>query len=89
MLELDKQTYREDLSDRKTLNYGVTYLTVLDLIPATYEVTSFKFNKSSRWSFEMTLVSENGGTYDAIPKTKILENAEIKDIFENNQPGSI
>jgi hypothetical protein len=84
---LDRQTYREDLKLHKSLNYGISYLKVLDLIPPSYEVTSFKFIKFGKWSLELTLSSDNSGPFESIPKLEILKKADIKDIFINNQPG--
>jgi hypothetical protein len=84
---LDRQTYREDLKKQKYLNYGISYLTVLDLIPAGYGVDSFRFVKSGNWKLELSLSSDSGGIFDPIPRAGILKNAEIKDVFVNNQPG--
>jgi len=84
---LDKQTYREDLKNHKSLNYGVSYLAVLNLIPPSYEVDAFKLIKSDKWNLELTLSCDNGGFFDPIPKIKILKEADIKDIYVNNQPG--
>jgi len=84
--DLDKETYRADLKIRKSLNYGVVYLTVLNTIPSSYEVDSFKFLNTGHWNLEMNLDSGNDGTYDPIPKIGILKNADIKDIFVNGQP---
>ena len=87
LTQLDKETYREDLRLRKSLSYGIAYLRVLDLIPSSYLVDSFKFIKTNRWNLELTLSSDNGTLFDSIPKVRILKNAEIKDIFVNDQPG--
>jgi hypothetical protein len=84
---LDRETYRTDLKSRKILNYGISYLTVLGLIPASYAVDAFKFIKLDHWNLEVSLFAENGDTFDRIPNTGILKNADIKDIFVNNQPG--
>jgi len=84
---LDKETYRSDLRAHKSLNFGISYLSLLELIPPSYEVNSFKFTKSGRWHLEATLVVNDRGTLDSIPRMKILKNAEIKDVFINNQPG--
>ena len=84
---LDKETYHEALKTRKTLNYGITYLSILEIIPSSYTVNSFKFYKTDKWNLEMTLFTERDGVYDQIPCIKILKDAEIRDIFYNNQPG--
>jgi len=84
---LDKETYREDLRVHKSLNYGISYLSMLAIIPASYTVNSFKFFKTGKWNIEMTLFADDDGLLDQIPRIKILKNAEIKDIFVNNQPG--
>lgn len=84
---LDKQTYREDLKLEKRLNYGISYLRVVDLIPDSYEVISFKFSKSNNWNLDLTLSSDTGGPFESIPRVDILKKADIKDIFINNQPG--
>jgi len=84
---LDKETYREDLRRHKFLNYGICYLSMLEIIPASYRVNSFKFCKTSQWNIEMTLFADDGEIFDPIPRIKMLKNAEIKDIFVNNQPG--
>lgn len=84
---LDQETYRQDLMLRKSLNYGVSYLSTLNIIPASYTVNAFKFYKTGTWNIEMILFPDNGGIFDPIPRVKILKNAEIKDIFVNNQPG--
>jgi len=85
--KLDKETYREDLKVHRPLNYGITYLSMLEIIPASYTVDSFKFYKTDKWNLEMTLFTDDGGIFDQIPRIKILKDAEIKDIFVNNQPG--
>ncbi len=85
--KLDKETYREDLKVHRPLNYGITYLSMLEIIPASYTVDSFKFYKTDKWNLEMTLFTDDGGVFDQIPRIKILKDAEIKDIFVNNQPG--
>jgi len=84
---LDRETYREDLRRQKFLNYGISYLSVIDLIPTNYEVESFKFTKMDHWSLEVSLLADSQGPYDPIPQIRILKNADIKDIFVNNQPG--
>jgi hypothetical protein len=84
---LDKETYREDLMAHKSLNYGVSYLSMLEIIPASYTVDSFKFYKTNQWNIEMTLFADNEGILEQIPRIRILKNAEIKDVFVNNQPG--
>jgi hypothetical protein len=84
---LDRQIYQDDLKKRKYLNYGVSYLSVLNLIPVSYEVNSFKFVKLGNWNLELTLSSDSGGIFDPISKVGILKNADIKDTFVNNQPG--
>jgi hypothetical protein len=84
---LDKETYRKDLEGHKSLNYGISYLSMLEIIPASYTVNSFKYYKTSRWNIEMTLFAEDDAIFDPIPRIKMLKNAEIKDIFVNNQPG--
>ena len=84
---LDRQIYREDLKKQKSLNYAIPYLAVLGLIPASYEVDSFRFIKSDHWNLELSLSSGSGGTFDPVPKIGILKNADMKDIFINNQPG--
>ncbi len=84
---LDKETYREDLRRHKSLNYGISYLSMLEIIPASYTVNSFKFYKTGKWNLEVTLFVDDNGPFDPIPRIKILKDAEIKDIFVNNQPG--
>lgn len=84
---LDKETYREDLRLHKSLNYGISYLSMLEIIPASYTVNSFKFCKTNKWNIEMILFPNEDGVFDPIPRIKILRDAEIKDIFVNNQPG--
>jgi len=86
---LDRQTYREDLKQQKRLNYAVAYLSVLNLIPPDYEVVSFKFIKSKHehWQLDLVLSSDSAGEYAPIPPINILKNAEVKDVFINNQPG--
>jgi len=84
---LDRETYREDLRKYKSLNYGISYLSVLDLIPASYKIDTFKFIKSDNWNLEVSLFADNDDPLDTIPKISILKNADIKDVFVNNQPG--
>ena len=57
---LDKETYREDLKTHKSLNYGISYLSMLEIIPASYTVNSFKFYKTDKWNIEMTLFADDG-----------------------------
>jgi len=84
---LDKETYRQNLMLHKSLNYGISYLSILAIIPASYTVNAFKFYKTNQWHIEVTLFADDGGIFDPIPRIKILKNAEIKDIFVNSQPG--
>jgi hypothetical protein len=83
----DRETYREDLKRHKSLNYGMSYLAVLDLIPPGYEVHSFKFIKSNHWNLELSLSADDGVPFDPIPRVRILRNADIKDTFVNDHPG--
>ena len=55
--KLDKETYREDLNAHKSLNYGISYLSMLEIIPPSYTVLSFKFYKTSQWNLEVTLLA--------------------------------
>jgi len=84
---IDKEAYREDLKRNKSLNYGLTYLKILDLVPASYEISSFKFERSNQWSIAASLTPDEEGPFEQIPRTGILKNAEIKDCFVNNRPG--
>ncbi len=84
---LDRSIYREDLKRQKILNFGLTYLKVLDLIPESYAVDSFQFSKSGRWSFDLTLTCTHGWTFDPVPKAGVLKNAQVKDIYIHDQPG--
>lgn len=87
LIELDRETYRVDLMHRKSLNYGISYLSILELIPASYKIVSFKFYRSNRWNIEITLIPDDDVFIDPIPLIKVLKNAQIRDIFVNNQPG--
>ncbi len=84
---LDRNTYREELKAQKSLNYGITYLAILETIPASYIVNTFKFYKTNRWNAEFTLLAEDKGLLEPIRRVKILKKAEIKDIFVNDHPG--
>ncbi|MDE1920145.1 MAG: hypothetical protein KGI24_01715 [Candidatus Omnitrophica bacterium] len=84
---LDLETYRSDLKRQKTLNYGVFYLSMLELIPASYTVESFDFHKKDKWEVEMTLFADEQGIFDPVPQVKLLKDAEIEDVFVNGQPG--
>jgi len=84
---LDKEIYRGDLKAHKTLNFAYPYISMLDIIPSSYTVHSFKFYKTGRWNVEMDLFVDEDGILEEIPKVNILKNVEIKDIFVNNQPG--
>jgi hypothetical protein len=85
--QLDKETYRSDLKSQGQLNFGITYEAMVEIIPASYTVTSFHINRGDNWTVEMTLLSDEGSTFEQIPRVNILKNAEIKDVFVNNQPG--
>lgn len=85
--KLDQEIYRQDLMAHKSLNYGISYLSMLAIIPASYTVNSFKFYKTDQWHMEMTLFADEGGIFDPIARIKTLKDAEIKDIFVNNKPG--
>ena len=84
---LDRDTYRVDLRKQKFLNYGIFYLSVLDSIPPCYEITSFKFARANRWNLEMMLSIDKNGPMDPLVRTGILKDAEIKDVFVNDEPG--
>jgi len=83
----DKETYREDLKVRKSLNYGISYFSILEIIPSSYTVNSFRFYKTNKWNVEMTLFADGDRILGPIPRIRVLKNAKITDIFVNNQPG--
>ena len=85
--KIDQETYRSDLKVHSTLNFGIVYQSIVDDIPASYQVQSFKFTKNDNWSIEMTLVSDVGGAFEQILPVDQLKNAQINDVFVNNLPG--
>ena len=85
--KIDQETYRSDLKVHSTLNFGIVYQSIVDDIPASYKVQSFKFTKNDNWSIEMTLVSDVGGAFEQILPVDQLKNAQINDVFVNNLPG--
>jgi hypothetical protein len=84
---LDRDTYRADLKAKKYLNYGVSYLALLETIPTSYTVSAFKFYKTSKWNLELTLLANDKELLEPIRRIKLLRGAEIKDIFVNDKPG--
>jgi hypothetical protein len=84
---LDRDTYRADLKAQEYLNYGVSYLALLEIIPTSYTVSTFKFYKTSKWNLELTLLANDKELLEPIPRIKILKGSEIKDIFVNDKPG--
>lgn len=84
---LDQEIYRDDLKHHQMLNYGVCYLRILNLIPSSYAVESFNFEKSKHWKVELSLKVDDQGSYETIPHIAILRYADIKDTFINNQAG--
>jgi len=87
LIHVDRGTYREDLKRRKSLNYGVSYLAILNIVPSSYEVNTFKLIRSDHWNLELSLSLDHGETYGPIRRFGVLRNAEIKDVIVNNQVG--
>ena len=84
---LDIKTYREDLKHQKFLNYAIPYLKVLNILPLSYEILSFRYYQTDHWKLEAYIYSKDGELFDEIPKFSILRNAVINDYFIKDKPG--
>jgi len=87
LLELDINTYREDLKQQKYLNYATPYLEILNILPLSYEIYSFRYYQTGHWNLEAYIYSKDGEPFDEIPKINILNKALIDDYFIKDKPG--
>jgi hypothetical protein len=84
---LDLKTYREDLKQQKFLNYANPYLEILNILPLSYEIYSFRYYQTDHWNLEAYIFSKDGESFDEIPKLNILKDAVINDYFIKDKPG--
>jgi len=87
LLELDINTYREDLKQQKYLNYATPYLEILNILPLSYEIYSFRYYQTGHCNLEGYIYSKDGEPFDEIPKINILNKALIDDYFIKDKPG--
>ena len=87
LADLDLKTYREDLKQQKFINYATPYLEILNILPLSYEIYSFRYYQTNHWNLEAYIFSKDGESFDDIPKLNILKNAVIKDYFIKDKPG--
>jgi hypothetical protein len=87
LADLDLKTYREDLKQQKFLNYANPYLEILNILPLSYEIHSFRYYQTDHWNLEVYIFSKDGESFDEIPKFNILKNAVINDYFIKDKPG--
>ena len=87
LTDLDSKTYREDLKQQKSLNYATPYLKVLNTLPISYEIQSFRFFQTDHWNLEAYVYSRDKESIDEILKASILKNAIIDDYFIKDKPG--
>jgi hypothetical protein len=87
LADLDIRTYREDLKQQKFINYGVPYLKILNVLPLSYEIYSFRYYQTDHWNLEAYIFSKDGEPFDEIPRLDILKNAVINDYFIKDKPG--
>jgi|GEM_PF-2719009 len=84
---LDKAIYRDDLKRQKLLNYGVSYLSLLQCIPSSYELSSFKFYKTAYWNFEASFLVNPREYFEPILISGNFKNSQVKDFYMDNRPG--
>jgi hypothetical protein len=84
---LDIRTYREDLKQQKLINYASPYLNILNILPLSYEITTFKYFQTDHWNLEVYILSKDGESFDDIPRLDILRNAMIFDCFIKDKFG--
>ena len=87
LADLDLKTYREDLKQQKFINFATPYLEILNILPSSYEIYSFRYFQTDRWTLEAYIFSKEGESFDEIPKVNILKNAVINDYFIKDKPG--
>jgi len=87
LADLDLKTYREDLKQQKFINYATPYFEILNILPLSYEIYSFRYYQTDHWNFEAYIFSKEGESFDEIPKINILKNAGIDDYFIKDKPG--
>jgi hypothetical protein len=86
LTDLDIKTYREDLKRQKFINYATYYLKILNILPLSYEIHSFRYYQKGHWKFEAYLISKDEEPLDEIPRFNILRNAVINDYFIKDKP---
>lgn len=86
LADLDMKTYREDLKQKKFINYANPYLKILNILPPTYDIYSFRYYQTDRWNFEAYIFSKDGEFFDDVPKFNILKDAVINDYFIKDKP---
>ena len=87
LADLDMRTYREDLKQQKFINYATIYFKLLNILPLSYEIYSFRYYRTDHWNLEVYILSKDGESFDEIPKINILKNAVINDYFIKDKPG--
>jgi hypothetical protein len=87
LASLDIKVYREDLRQKNSLNYAIPYFQILNTLPLSYEIHSFRYSQAGHWNLEAYIFSKEGESFDEIPKVNILKNAVINDYFIKDKPG--
>ena len=87
LADLDTKTYREDLRRQKFLNYATPYLKILNILPSSYDVYSFRFYQTDHWMLEAFVYSKEKEAFEEIPRVSLLKNAAIKDYLIKDRPG--
>jgi len=87
LFDLDQSTYREDLKKQKYINYAYCYLELLNTLPLSYTIDSFRYYPAGRWRLEAYILAQDGASFDEIPQENILRYAVINDYFIKNKPG--
>lgn len=84
---LDINTYREDLKVKNFINYAISHFQILNMLPPSYEIYSFRYYKTDHWKLEAYIFSKDGESFDEIPRVNILKGASVSDYFIKDKPG--
>jgi hypothetical protein len=85
---IDQYIYREYLRKSKSINYSNIFFELSELLPSTYEISSFKFiEQNNHWFLDVYLLTQEGQFDDGVPRTGMLKRAKIESFIIKNSIG--
>lgn len=85
-----KQKYRSILLDENKLSFGAVYYSLLNVLPSSYAVDSYLFQKGTKnkWHADIYVyLAKEQEVYDDIKPVKMFDNFNIKNLFVNQKVG--